>query len=536
VVVPTYAEFVSHNTTSTIVNNNVYFPYGSYSIITMSFFDQYILNPFDDSFVVQVNNTGILAGNTLEDENTSVTLNVTQYYSILQGESSVLTTSPQFNPGYSSRLSTWFTFYIGKRAVEPNNVISAFTDINFRTPHNAFPNNVPIPFNVTKTTNVTFPQNITSAYLNLYEQQNGNDEFWYTLQPPFREFRIFIGNELIGTVQPYPNIQTGGGDLFLWQPILGIGAELYPPHEINLTPYLGLLHGNQTISVQVINDENLWIRSALNFMITTSNQSPVSRVLSSSFMFMDNYTQAPQTNLTTKSIPYSARFLNDSNNVTEELNAYGVSVYKNYTLFSNYSKTVNFSANATEFDPSFNIEAATSYGFGPYTYENFSLNETIIESLTNTYYLSNSNGDPIGSIITRDLTIKHYSIYGSSFEQVLLNSTGAVTGIAIGFTVTQVRDIKQINTIESEISGKMTSTTVVSSNNTTVSGTGAFVGVLNSHNELTSRSYNKAVTFKTVTSYETVNGKVVRAYSLHEEAINDSLINRNGTLIVYDVS
>jgi hypothetical protein len=130
VVVPTYAEFVSHNTTSTIVNNNVYFPYGSYSIITMSFFDQYILNPFDDSFVVQVNNTGILAGNTLEDENTSVTLNVTPYYSILQGESSVLTTSPQFNPGYSSRLSTWFTFYIGQSAVEPNNVISAFTDIN----------------------------------------------------------------------------------------------------------------------------------------------------------------------------------------------------------------------------------------------------------------------------------------------------------------------------------------------------------------------------------------------------------------------
>ena len=178
VVVPTYAAFVSHNTTSTIINNNVCFPSGSYSNITVTFFDQFISNPFDDSFAVQVNNVEILAGNTLEDENTSVTLSVTQYYSILQGVASVLTTSPQFNPGYSSRLSTWFTFYIGPMPNEPNNIIPAFTDISFPTPANAFPNNVPIPYNVTRTTNVSFPDNITSAYLNLYEQQNGNDEFW----------------------------------------------------------------------------------------------------------------------------------------------------------------------------------------------------------------------------------------------------------------------------------------------------------------------------------------------------------------------
>ncbi len=83
VVVPVYAAYVSHNTTSTIVNNSVFFPYGSYSNITVSFFDQYISNPFDDSFVVQVNDTQIMAGNTLELENTSVTLGVTDYYSIL---------------------------------------------------------------------------------------------------------------------------------------------------------------------------------------------------------------------------------------------------------------------------------------------------------------------------------------------------------------------------------------------------------------------------------------------------------------------
>jgi hypothetical protein len=55
VVVPVYATYVSHTTTSTIVNSSVLSPIGSYSRITATFFDQYISNPFDDSFIVQVN-------------------------------------------------------------------------------------------------------------------------------------------------------------------------------------------------------------------------------------------------------------------------------------------------------------------------------------------------------------------------------------------------------------------------------------------------------------------------------------------------
>ncbi|MEM0136463.1 MAG: hypothetical protein QXU18_14755 [Thermoplasmatales archaeon] len=96
-------------------------------------------------------------------------------------------------------------------------MIPAFADINFPSPKHAFQNNVSIPFNVSKSTEVSYPDNVMFAYIyiNLYTQQNENDEFWYMLQLPFREFRLFINNTFVATVQPYPNIQTGGGDLFL---------------------------------------------------------------------------------------------------------------------------------------------------------------------------------------------------------------------------------------------------------------------------------------------------------------------------------
>jgi len=536
VVVPVYAAFVSHNTTSTIVNTSVNFPTGSYSSITVTFFDQYLTNPFDDSFVVQVGNTQILAGNTLELENTSVTQPVTDYYSILQGQTSVLVTSPQFNAGYTSRLSTWFTFYLGPEASHPQTVIPAFTDVNFPTPRNAFPNNVPIPFNVTRTTNVTFPNNISSAYINFYEQQNGNDEFWYTLQPPFREFRIFIGNELVATVEPYPNIQTGGGDLFLWQPILGIGAEVYPPHVINLSPYLSLLHGTKTIKVEVINDENLWIRSALNFMINTTQGPVVSGQISNSFIFNDSYFQSPQTNLTTESIPLSAAFLNDSNSVTEILTSSGFTATQGILAEYSVIKTDSFFSNATEYDPSLDIVIPTSSGYVIPTVENFYLNESITYIDTSTYYLLNSSRGPAyGHVNVLNIRQEYFQINGTASEFLYLNSSGALTGIGVGFNVTQIRNITDFAYISYSINGTSGDYNMTYSNDTMVVGNGFFVGTV-VDNMITSLSYNHAMTSKTVDSVSQLDGSITHYYDLYEVAVNNSLVLRNGTLVIYEVS
>lgn len=526
VIVPVYNVFVSHNTTSSVENTSVVFPAGHFSRITVTFFDQYISNPFDTSFIVSVDNVQMLAGNTLELENTSVTQNVTEYSSILSGNATVFTTCPQFNPGYSSALSVWFTFYNGTPASQPNVVLPAFTNINFPTPQNAFPNNVPLPFNVSRSVNVTFPDNVTSASLNLYIQQNGNDEFWYTLQPPFREFRVFINNTLVGTVQPYPNVQTGGGDLFLWQPILGIGAELYPPHVINLNPYLSLLKGKKEITVQVVNDENLWIRAAANFMLTTTQGQTTSGHSHSAFSFHDSYTQTPATNFTTKSIPSSAAYLNDTQYVNETLVSSGYAMHGKTSTFSSSVQRVSFFANSSEFDPNFNILQNTSFGQAFVYTQSFYLRE-YINTTTSTSVGMNLGFYHRMLSSTQTSVDRYYQINGTALEYVVLNPFSVV----VGFNVTQIKMVDMHSTT-TVLEGNHYARSV-RFNNTfeKVSGNGIFAAELNSNNVITVLTYNHATTAKTVFSVAGSSGNGVSFYMLKEKAVNNSLVNRNGTLV-----
>ena len=525
VVVPIYNAYVSHNTTSTVVNNSVQFPVGLFSRITVTYFDTFISNVFDTSFIVEVNGTQILAGNTLELENTSVTENVTDYYAILQGNTSVLVSCPQFNPGYASYLSVWFTFYPGAEPSHPSQVLPAFSTTNFPTPKNAFPVNVPIPFNVSRFANVTFPENVSAAYINFYAQQNGNDEFWYTLQPAFREFRIFLNDTLIATVEPYPNIQTGGGDLFLWQPILAIGAELYPPHVISLTPYLSLLHGRQSVQIQVINDENLWVRVALNFMLTTGAGPISASPPSSSFTFHDQYAQSPATNVTTESIPLNATYLNDSEATTEVLTSRGSFQNATLNISSSYQRTVDFAASSTIFDPSFDLSISTPFGPALYYHQVFLMDENI-RSTQVTYY--------------RDLaTGAEWTVFQnvSSFYLVVGVDTFAVyltvPLVQIGFSVIQLRTTT--STFAEVVAGSPSATQrATNTTSKVVVGFGVFLGTLNSHNVITSLLYNQAITAKIVQSTATVNG-VTTTFYLKEEAVNNSLVNRNGVLVLYEV-
>ncbi len=393
-----------------------------------------------------------------------------------------------------------------------------------------------IPYNISRTTNVTFPSNVTSAYIDFYEQQNGNDEFWYANEPPFREFRIFIGGVLVDTVQPYPNIQTGGGDLFLWQPILAIGAELYPPHVISLTPYLSLLHGKQNITVEVIDDENLWIRSALNFMVNTTAAPVMPVYFSSSFSFSNMYTQTPPTNKTTLSIPSSANYLNDSQTVMETLTSTGITSLPNETVTSTYVKADTFFGNSSEYNPNGNIAIQTSNGFEIPIIENFYVNDTITESQTTTYDIYNGSGNSFSGFITiTSIKQAYYQINGTSTEILYFNDTRNLVSIGIGFNVTQIRTIREFVSVSYDISGNSGYYTTFSYNSTVVEGKGFFVGTLNSESELTSLSYNHAVTIKTINSYSIINNRIISFYILYEEAINNSLVLRNGQLIAYKV-
>jgi Peptide N-acetyl-beta-D-glucosaminyl asparaginase amidase A len=123
------------------------------------------------------------------------------------------------------------------------------------------------------TTSVTFPRNLTRAYLELYLKGNSCDEFWFGSQPDdfagpnglcgggaFREVQVSIDGQLAGVAWPYPFIFTGGVNPWLWRPMPAVNAFDMPPQVVDLTPYAGLLDDGQphTISLRVAHNGYYW--------------------------------------------------------------------------------------------------------------------------------------------------------------------------------------------------------------------------------------------------------------------------------------
>jgi hypothetical protein len=124
-----------------------------------------------------------------------------------------------------------------------------------------------------RTTSVTFPQNLTRAYLELYLKGNSCDEFWFGSQPDdfagpnglcgggaFREVQVSIDGRLAGVAWPFPFVFTGGVNPWLWRPIPAVNAFDMPPQVIDLTPFVGTLTDGapHTISLQVAHDGFYW--------------------------------------------------------------------------------------------------------------------------------------------------------------------------------------------------------------------------------------------------------------------------------------
>ncbi len=123
----------------------------------------------------------------------------------------------------------------------------------------------------------TFPTNVEAAYLDVFLESQGSDEFWYTCFPndlasklnncgntAFREGEVSLDSQPAGVVPVYPWIYTGGIDPYLWIPIPGVETLNFVPYRIDLTPFAAQLDdGNpHTIAVSVYNDDNYFAANA----------------------------------------------------------------------------------------------------------------------------------------------------------------------------------------------------------------------------------------------------------------------------------
>ncbi|MBA8887685.1 putative Zn-binding protein involved in type VI secretion [Dokdonella fugitiva] len=112
------------------------------------------------------------------------------------------------------------------------------------------------------------PTNIERAFLDVYAQSQGTDEFWYFNLPDdvagtfadygntaFREGEVAIDDIPAGVVPIFPWIFTGGADPLLWRPIPGVQTLAFEPYRVDLTPFAATLSDGapHTVSLRVFN-------------------------------------------------------------------------------------------------------------------------------------------------------------------------------------------------------------------------------------------------------------------------------------------
>lgn len=121
----------------------------------------------------------------------------------------------------------------------------------------------------------TFPLNTTKVVLDVFASGNADEEFWYShlldeyaeyfssdvndfgKHGPSRFLEVYLDNYLVGFINPFSVIYTGGMSPALWNPIVGIKAYDVPSYHIDLTPFLPYLWTRKSVlTIRVINGLN----------------------------------------------------------------------------------------------------------------------------------------------------------------------------------------------------------------------------------------------------------------------------------------
>ncbi len=191
----------------------------------------------------------------------SVKKDVTAYLPMLKGSQSFTTVVDNYVSSVDNgipNISATLSFYPAHgKSVDPNPWHQAVP--SSIVPLSTQPGSDTLNAGQTWNTTVNLPTNVVGATLNLNATAQIGDEFWWDNQPAFREIEISVDGKPAGVVWPYPYIYTGGVNPLIWRPITAIHTLDMPAYHIDLTPFAGLLHGKQTLSITVLNNQGYWL-------------------------------------------------------------------------------------------------------------------------------------------------------------------------------------------------------------------------------------------------------------------------------------
>ncbi|HZY70677.1 MAG TPA: peptide-N4-asparagine amidase [Thermoplasmata archaeon] len=328
-------------------------PTGPFALIELNYTGVVSGNVYDSSYRAYVDGAPILFGTTPEYGQWTVLKDITQYSALFQGTVNVtflLSAAVLAGGSFSTSVSVLF-YPVPTGAAPP------------RTPNVVLPiwsTAYVKPTATTLSASVSVPTNATNATLDLFAYGFETDEFWYATGPSekaFRDVQVSVNGTNVASVFPFPYLNTGGLDLFLWRPIPAVFTLDDRPYRIDLTGALGSLEGTHTLSASVAGrDPNSdWLVMGVLFVYTSASAGAAKTLTApSAFNVVDNlrtdhatywdetatlaysysssYTTGSGTTNVTSSV--AQRFVNDvaGNSVWENISgATGMSFWTNYS-------------------------------------------------------------------------------------------------------------------------------------------------------------------------------------------------------------
>lgn len=253
-------------------NQVVNLPNGSWERIILNYTGQVVSSVYDSSYEMWADSVPILFGTTPEYGTWTVLQDVTEYSALLRGSSHL-----DFRMGDAVIGNGYFltnltlSFYPAPPdmalPVVPSSFVPLFDGSNL------------VPSRPGSFTLAMVPYNVTNATLEVYEYgfgPNGQDEFWYqdlATGSTYREFTISSDGTPLAADYPYPFINTGGIDLFLWRPVTSVATLDNRPQRFDVTSSLPLMEGthNFTVNFTGISPGSNWFVDADLALYTSPN-------------------------------------------------------------------------------------------------------------------------------------------------------------------------------------------------------------------------------------------------------------------------
>jgi len=311
---------------------------------------------------------------------------------------------------------------------------------------------------------LTLPTNIERAYLDVFAQGQGGDEFWYSCVPDaqsteaqscgggaYREVQVSIDGQPAGVAPVYPWIFTGGIDPYMWRPTPGVQTLNFLPYRVDLTPFAALLNDGKP--------------HALAIGVTGANGNFA--VTGNLFVYQDPHRKVLTGAVTANTLAGQPAVASVDNRLTDNAGVIGGAIATHASRSFRTAGYVDTSRGriVTDVNQTVAFDNTQSFAIDPSRYLQGIDQLTTVDSTTKT------RQGPFGIAVTTETHVDYplKASFGTTFDGAG-NVTGAPSAVTQGFSRSFVKKVGGLVLYRSDVDNSIDTADTLAFTNGAVSG------------------------------------------------------------------